>query len=142
MKRRNAACCHADAKTQVNTALHLLIGHFMNAAFETQAHNDQFDSIKQMLFVDHPQKFASFEAEEHPKMIRHWLSRLHLPDQPHRLHSIVKENSNDGQYGVNVLEEQNGPLSTIADLFKTPELTNQRARDLQALLCKASIFLI
>ena len=75
-------------------------------------------------------------------MIRHWLSRLHLPDRPHRLHSIVKENFNDGQYGVNVHEEQNGLLSTLADLFKAPELTNQRARDLQALLCNASIFLI
>ncbi len=142
MKRRNAACFYADAKTQVNTALHLLIGHFMSTAFEMQAHYDQFDSIKQMLFVDHPQKLASFEAEEHPKMIRHWLSRLHLPDRPHRLHSTVKENFNDGQYGVNVHEEQNGSLSTLADLFNAPKLTNQRARDLQALLCNASIFLI
>ena len=114
----------------------------MNAAFETQAHYDRLDSIKQMLFVDHPQKFASFEAEEHSKMIRDWLSRLHMPDRPRRLHSIVKVNFNDGQYGVNVHEKQNGPLSTLADLFKAPKLTDQRARDLQALLCNASIFLI
>ena len=126
-KRRKPASYHADAKTQVITALHLLISFFVYSTNQKRAQSRTYDPIDQMFFAGQPQKFDSFETEEHPKVIRHWLSRLHLPDRAHQLHLLVEEQPEENQLGVTVQVERDGKISTLAELFEITELTKHKA---------------
>ena len=139
-KRRKPAIHYADAKTQVNAALHLLISCFVLSACGKGAQSPRDDPVSRLFFTGQPQIFDSFETEEHPKVIRHWLNRLNLPDRPHQLQLLVEEQQDKTQLAVKVNVERDGQISTLAKLFEDSELNEHKASVLGDLAVLAEYF--
>ena len=123
--RRKAVAHYADGKTQVDTALNLLIGFFSREALQQSPGNLWTDDICRLFFANEPCLFDRFETSEYPRVIRNWLHRLYLGERQHRLHLMVHEQDDD-RLAVDVQVEHDGQLQTLSALFRHSGLSDAK----------------
>ncbi|UTW12039.1 DEAD/DEAH box helicase [Marinobacterium rhizophilum] len=129
-QRRKALLLHADAPTQIQAALQLLLGHFIARGYGAAAPSAACAPIEQLFFAAQPQRFERFENAETPGVIRHWLSRLSLGARPHRLYLQVEERPLD-RLSVDIRIEQGKQLQRLDALLAAPGLS--RIQQMQVL---------
>lgn len=130
----------ADASTQVLTALHILLAHFMRRGFEITAESRGDDVIKQLFFTGRPVHFDSFETRETPRLISHWLRRLGLSERAHRLRLIVTEQGEDETLGVALAVEREQGFEPIADWLARADSGEGKAAVLAGLAILADYY--
>ncbi|MBV1790243.1 DEAD/DEAH box helicase [Marinobacterium sp. D7] len=126
-RRRKSVRHYADAPTQLQAALHLLLSHFIAAGCEEPRSTDAAAAVERLFFRGEPQRFDRFETAEVPKVIRHWLSRLWLAERDHRLLLQVEERGQD-RLSLALRIEHDGQLHPLESLIRTPGLSVLKAR--------------
>ena len=125
--RKKALTHYADAKTQVDAALHNLISLFTTTALTLSPDSVVKQEICQLFFGDIPRHFNRFETVEYPKVIRNWLNRLTLGERRHRLHLVVQEldqsDTVDEALSISVQVEQDGAIQPLAAVLAASTLS-------------------
>ncbi len=126
LTERVPAYRYADTVTQVHAALHCLLVFFMRRGFEDGAAARMPDPVKQLFFTGRPERFETFENQETPRLIAHWLRRLTLAERAHRLHLVVSEHAMD-HLGVSLAVEHGDAFVELSQY-----LVELDGRDVQA----------
>ncbi len=132
-RRKNPQPHYADGKTQVNLALHAIIGFYMKQAMEAGPEKYWNEDICRLFFAGFPCSFDQFETVAYPKVIRNWLNRLSLGERQHRLHLLVEEadipeheEQTADPLTVDIRVEQNTGMHTLRELFSDRSLTETK----------------
>jgi SNF2 family DNA or RNA helicase/uncharacterized Zn finger protein len=126
-RRRTAVHLYGDAQTQIQAALQLLLGHFIAQGYRPASAPAACEPIEQLFFGARAQRFERFESAETPRVIRHWLNRLFLSEQSHRLYLQVEERPRD-RLSVDIRIEQRSQIQSLDALLAAPGLSETQVR--------------
>ncbi len=145
--RKQPQCQYADGKTQVNTALNVIIGFFMEQAMDAAPAQLLEEEICRLFFTNSACLFNQFETVVYPKVIRHWLRRLTLGERKHRLHLLVEEltgrneaHRDSGLLGIDLRIELDHRIFSLGDLSKDNTLSEAKVSVLADLALLADYF--
>ncbi|MCY4328606.1 MAG: DEAD/DEAH box helicase [Endozoicomonadaceae bacterium] len=113
----------SDQKTQIEAALHVLISFFIRQGF-LQTSGKFENNICQLFFDQEPYYCDDFSAQQHPSVIRNWLSRLSLTEREHRLYLLVEEC--DQFLSVDIRIQQNNQMLSLAQCFSDNKLSGTK----------------